>query len=123
MSLDVYLYSAEKNKTVLCYSCMNKYKERELFYSGNITHNLNIMADKAGIYEALWRPEEIGAKYARDIIKILNKGLIALNVSPKYYEQFNSPNECGTYEDFVHFVEEYLEACIKYPDAIIKVSR
>jgi hypothetical protein len=37
-------------------------------YSANITHNLGKMADEAGVYEALWRPEEIGVKTAFDLI-------------------------------------------------------
>jgi len=31
------------------------------------------MAEKSGIYYALWRPEEIGCKYAKDIIPILTE--------------------------------------------------
>lgn len=30
-------------------------------FDRNITHNLGNMADKSGIYYALWRPEEIKA--------------------------------------------------------------
>jgi len=32
--------------------------ETNIAYSDNITHNLNTMADNAGIYEHLWRPDE-----------------------------------------------------------------
>ncbi len=35
-------------------------EETNEVYSANITHNLGEMADKAGIYYALWRPEEKG---------------------------------------------------------------
>lgn len=42
---------------------------------------------------------------------------------PNYYKQFNSPNGLGMYDDFVPWVEEYLEACRKYPEAEIEVSR
>lgn len=31
-------------------------------YHANITHNLGKMAEAAGIYHALWRPDEIGIK-------------------------------------------------------------
>jgi len=34
-------------------------EESEEIYSANITHNLGKMANKAGIYEALWRPGEL----------------------------------------------------------------
>jgi signal transduction histidine kinase len=39
-----------------------KPKSDNVLFVSNITHNLNIMADKAGIYQHLWRPEEIGIK-------------------------------------------------------------
>lgn len=92
-------------------------------YASNITHNLGTMAEKAGIYYALWRPEERGWKYARDIIQPLEKGLAKLKAKPDYYKKFDSPNGWGMYKHFVPFVEEYLAACKEYPDAEIEVSR
>jgi len=111
MSLSVYL----KDPTAT-------YNVNELYW-GNITHNLAEMAEKAGIYKALWRPEEIGAKEAGDIIPILKAGLAKLKADPDYYSQFNSPNGWGMYDHFVLFVEEYLEACMKYLKAKIEISR
>ena len=122
MSLDVSLYSVDK-KTVICYSCMREYEEQEMLYDANITHNLGEMADKAGIYKALWMPEEIGAKYAKDIIDIVEKGLADLISRPEYFKQFNSQNGWGMYEHFVPFVIKYLDALKEYPEAEIKVSR
>ena len=92
-------------------------------YDANITHNLNTMAEAAGIYEALWRPEDIDKTKAGEIIKLLEKGLKDLKARPEYFETFNSPNGWGMYEHFVPFVEKYLEACQTYPKSIIKVSR
>ncbi len=92
-------------------------------FSANITHNLNEMADKAGIYQACWRPEEIGAKYAYDIIPLLEKGLEDLKARPEYFEQFNASNGWGLYKDFVPWVERYLAACKENPNAKISVSR
>lgn len=122
MSLDVSLYSKEK-KTVMCYSCMHEHEEQELLYDANITHNLGEMADKAGIYKALWRPEETGAKYAKDITEIVEKGLADLKARPEYFEQFNSPNGWGMYEHFVPFVSDYLDVLKEKPDAEIYISR
>ena len=120
MSLDVYL----NRKRYLSYDEGKTYTEDdEQVYWANITHNLGEMADKAGIYKALWRPEEIGAKYAKDIIEIVEKGLADLKARPEYFEQFNSPNGWGMYEHFVPFVAEYLEALKEYPHAKIEVSR
>ena len=122
MSLCVSLYSKEK-KTLMCYSCMHEHEEQEMFYSANITHNLGKMAGEAGIYKALWRPEEIGKTKANEIVELLEKGLADLKARPEHFEKFNSPNGWGMYEHFVSFVEKYLKACKEYPDAIIEVSR
>ena len=122
MSLDVSLYSKEK-KTVMCYSCMHEHEEQEMLYNANITHNLGEMASKAGIYKALWRPEEIDAQYAKDIIEVVEKGLADLKARSEYFEQFNSPNGWGMYEHFVPFVSDYLDALKENPDAEIHISR
>lgn len=140
MSLDVYLY----RKRYVSYDEGKTYAEdNEEVYSANITHNLGKMAAEAGIYEALWRPHRLKEGYnipiddydaeyefeeenktvARDIIPLLEKGLADLKSRPEHFEIFNSPNGWGLYGNFVPFVEKYLEACKKYPDAIIGVSR
>uniref|UniRef100_A0A6M3IPT1 Uncharacterized protein n=1 Tax=viral metagenome TaxID=1070528 RepID=A0A6M3IPT1_9ZZZZ len=94
----------------------------ELF-SANITHNLGAMAAAAGIYEVCWRPETIGAQIAADIIPILEQGLALMKASPEHFKKFNAPNCWGTYNQFVPWVEEYLEACKKHPKAVIGISR
>jgi hypothetical protein len=140
MSLDVYLirkkwisYDAGKTLT----------EEDEAVYDANITHNLGKMADEAGIYEALWRPHRLREGYnipegdynaeyevedrceikAKELIDRLEKGLADLKERPEHFETFNSPNGWGLYVNFVPFVEEYLNACKEYPDAIIVVYR
>lgn len=97
--------------------------ETKMVFDYNITHNLNIMAEKAGVYDALWRPEERGWKLAKDIISSLEAGLTELQTKPEYYQQFNPANGWGDYEGLVRFVEAYLAACREYPDAEIGVSR
>ena len=92
-------------------------------FDTNITHNLNIMATEAGIYECLWRPDEGGYYYACDIIEPLMLGLEKLQNNREHFETFNSPNGWGTYEHFVPFVENILKNCRKFPDAKIEVSR
>lgn len=94
-------------------------------YESNITHNLTKMAGKAGrgLYIPLWYPEKLNIKYAKDLILILKAGLEDLKKRPEYFKQFDSPNGWGIYEHFVPFVENYLEACKKYPDSIIEIDR
>lgn len=98
-------------------------QETNRIYDSNITHNLTAMADAADIYYALWRPEEKGFKYAKDIIPALELGLEFLRADEKKFRKFDDPNGWGTYEQFVPFVEEYLAACREHPDALIEVSR
>ena len=92
-------------------------------YQANITHNLNTMAQKANIYEYLWRPEEVGKEKAKELIKPLEKGLELLKDKPNYFKTFNPENGWGDYEGLVRFVENYLEACRKYPEATVSVWR
>jgi hypothetical protein len=109
MSLDFYLeYEIDDNYITV--------------FDNNITHNLNEMANKAGIYFALWRPKEKGYEKASDIIEILEKGLSDLVAIPSYFKKFDAENGWGTYEHFVPFVRECLEACKKYPNAKIRAS-
>ena len=110
MSLDFYLsYIKDDNNITV--------------FDTNITHNLTELADKTGIYYSLWRPKEKGYKKAKDIISILEKGLKKLKAKPEYFEKFNAENGWGMYEHFVPFVEEVLNACKKYPNAKINISR
>lgn len=98
-------------------------EDHEEVYWANITHNLGKMADEAGIGDVLWRPKEIGKTKASEIVELLEKGLADLKSRPEHFQALNSHNGWGMYEHFVPFVEKYLEACRKYPDAIIEVSR
>jgi len=92
-------------------------------YDRNITHNLTTMADKAGIYYPLWRPEEIGIVRAKQLIGPLLEGLGQLRRDPEYFKQFNPSNGWGDYDGFVDFIEDYLQACKEYPEAKVSVSR
>jgi hypothetical protein len=120
MSLDVYL---SRKRLVSYDGAKTFYEEYEECYQSNITHNLGIMADAAGIYKALWRPEEIGITKAGDLVPIIENGLADMKERPEYYKQFDTPNGWGTYKDFVPWIEEYLDACKIYPEAQITVSR
>jgi len=92
-------------------------------YSSNITHNLTDMAKEAGIYEHLWRPEEIGITHANQLIEPLTIGLTLMRTYPAKFKAYDAVNGWGVYEDFVIFVENYLLACHQNPDAEIYVSR
>lgn len=107
MSLDVYL-----KKMVL-----------SEVYSDNITHNLNKMAKEAGLYEVLWRPDEIGFTHAHQLIPALEEGLALLRSDRERFEKFNPENGWGNYVGLVCFVNQLLQACKLDPDAEVHVCR
>jgi hypothetical protein len=98
-------------------------KAREVMYEANITHNLGRMAEAAGIYEHLWRPEEIGITKAFELIEPLTEGLQRLRDNPDHYKQFGPSNGWGSYDGLVDWVGRYLVACKDNPDGEIEVSR
>src|SRR3990172_2778745 len=57
---------------------------RTELYSANITHNLGKMAKEAGIYEHLWRPDELGIWNAGELILPLADGLAKLKADPEH---------------------------------------
>jgi hypothetical protein len=100
-----------------------KVYEDDDVYSANITHNLGKMAEEAGIYECLWRPEEVGITQAKQLIEPLTHGLRALKNDPDRFMPLNPPNGWGDYAGLTSFVSKYLLACMKYPEATVDVSR
>lgn len=107
MSLDVYL---------------TEMRETSIFES-NITHNLTTMADAAGLYKALWRPDELFIEYAEDLIPLLRAGLEQLRNDPEKFRALAPSNKWGNYEGLIEFTRSYLEACECNPRAKIHVSR
>jgi hypothetical protein len=107
MSLSLYLYEI---------------KEVDVF-DNNITHNLGKMAKEAGIYEVLWRPEEIGIDKASDMIPFLEKGVETLKSDPERFKEFNPENGWGSYEGLLAFAVDTLAACKEHPDAMVSACR
>ena len=109
---------------ILYYLLTNQYEyESDVVFESNITHNLNKMAEQAGIYQHLWRPEEIDIRTARQLIDPLREGLHLLKSDPERFKALNPDNGWGSYGGLVEFVEKYLDACYQYPDASVETSR
>ena len=92
-------------------------------YSANITHNLGRMAEEAGIYKHLWRPEEIGISKARQLIEPLSIGVALMKREPERFIALNPANGWGSYDGFVPWIERYIAACCEFPEAEVSVSR
>lgn len=97
--------------------------ETNTVYSANITHNLSRMASAAGIYQHLWRPDEIGVGTAAQLVGPLREGLKRLRDDPLSFNSFNPENGWGSYEGLVNFVAGYLQACEDHPNARVRVWR
>ena len=91
-------------------------------YSANITHNLHEMAEAANIFTEIWHPEDLGIKIAHELIEPLTAGLEQLKKYPAKYTKLNSPNGWGSYKYFVPFVENYLNACIEFPESTVNTD-
>lgn len=94
-----------------------------IVYDANITHNLGVMAEKAGLYQYLWRPDEIDITLAGQLIEPLQTGLTLLESDRERFEKYNPSNGWGSYEGLVRFVKSYLEACKNFPEAQVEVSK
>lgn len=98
-------------------------EEKSVLYNYNITHNLNKMAEEAGLYKALWCPDELHIVKALELIEYLSIGLKELKSDPEYYKQFNPTNKWGSYDNLVTFTEKYLKACEHYPEHYIDIYK
>jgi hypothetical protein len=92
-------------------------------FSANITHNLRAMAEEAGIYGIVWRPEENGITCARQLIGPLRMAIAEMWADPARFKKHNAPNGWGLYKHFLPWLEQYLAACEQMPDATVRASR
>ena len=94
----------------------------ELF-SANYTHNCNKMADVAGLYGIVWRPEENCIVTASDLISPLETGIAAMEADPEKFRALNPDNGWGSYDTFIPWLRRYLDACRKFPRANVRACR
>jgi hypothetical protein len=128
MSLDVSLYEPFPVPRAACFWCAIDDDEHvhrgTCLFEQNITHNLNEMADVAGIYKVLWRPDELfDEPRARDIVDALQQGYDTLKADPERFIPFEPENKWGTYWGFLPWLERYITACRTWPDAVVLASR
>jgi hypothetical protein len=125
VSLDVSLLGRPVRVSCACSSCDNEHTRvvRPTLFTGAVTHNLIPMAEAAGIYMAMWRPEEIGIVKAAHLTGLLRAGIAEIEACRERLEMLNPRNGHGSYSSLVAFVRRYLAACIAHPDAEIEVSR
>jgi hypothetical protein len=81
------------------------------------------MAEAAGVYGVVWRPEENGIEKAGQLIEPLWKAIKAMTADPERFKQFNPKNGWGDYWCLLAFLREVLAACEDAPDAEVNASR
>lgn len=92
-------------------------------FEANLTHNVRGIANAALIGDHLWFPEKIGITTARQLIEPLTVGLANLKANSEKYRALEPANGWGSVGGLIRFVEEYLAAAKKWPDAQVSVSR
>ena len=75
------------------------------------------IAEKVGILDYIWKPNELGISKAEQLISPLTIGLQLLESVPGH---FGVAQE--TLDDFVECVRKYLAACEQNPDAEISAT-
>jgi hypothetical protein len=116
MSLDIYLESPP---------CEHCGRGDDTVWQYNVTHNLARMADAAGLYQVMWRPEEIGVVTAADALPHLRAGWDRLTANDNVDAMLalSPTNGWGTYDGLCRAVSAYIGACVDYPHALVRVSR
>lgn len=102
--------------------------ETNEYWSGNITHNLNEMAedclswDGFSLYQLLWG-ENLPNFKKWTYISHLSECLNVLKDDPEHFKKFNPANGWGDYEQLCEFVEEFIRVLIDMPeDSYIEYS-
>jgi hypothetical protein len=92
-------------------------------FRANYTHNAVGMVEAAGIYTHVWRPEELDITKASELIEPLRGAIERMKADPNRFISLNPPNGWGSYDTFLPWLEQYLEACEEHPDATVRASR
>ena len=104
-------------------NCCESCGRSDEVYSANITHNLGTMARETVLYGVLWRPEQNGIVFARDLIKPLEDGIRKMEDDPELFKLLGDTNGWGTYEQFLPWLRVLLAACEDNPNAKVEASR
>lgn len=82
-----------------------------------MTYNVSPMYTKAmGITIS-----ELHGKVCSDAIPILRRGILEMTENPTQYKKLNPPNDWGSYESALKFLEDIYKGCINNPKCKIEV--
>jgi hypothetical protein len=115
MSLDLYI-----NRSTKCPKCSEVISLEDEAFWRNITHNVNGMWRKAGVYEALYESE---GKRSGDYLETLEAGLTDMLERFETYKAMDAPNGWGKAEHACAFLWAVIQAVRENPDGVFHVSR
>jgi len=87
--------------------------------SENITHNVNKMWMKAGIYDDLYGS---GGKKVSDVLFKLERGLVYMIDNPEIFIPLNPENGWGSYDGTVSWLRNLISELKQYPNGTIEIS-
>ena len=90
----------------------------DIYYAGNMTHNVINMWAEAGVYDSLYTTK---GQIAATIIPSLQAGIADMAAYPEKYEKLNAPNGWGLYKNAYPFLLEVYRGCIENPQAFIDI--
>lgn len=101
-----------------------------VYWEGNITHNLTEMAEHCmcdhvlDLYKLLWRDSYPVGLSVNEYIKLLLRAKENLETYPDDFKKYNPENGWGTYEQLLNFVKQFMVALITMPEGCeIKYDR
>lgn len=92
--------------------------DRHAVYDANHTGNTAVMWREAGCDLAKFHMTT-GAELAR----VLEPAVQDMRLRRTHYSQWNPENRWGSYDTTIKFLEEILDACERWPAAVVHVSR
>lgn len=87
----------------------------------NITHNVNKMADKCGLYKPLWCANEYESN--KDIVEGISSGIKKAIEMRWELEAMNPENGWGSHKDLLLFAYAVRDALIEFPHGIVHISK
>lgn len=132
MSLDFFIvvpdevYPTRENGRTVSYPAPGCGFHRQ--HVGNITHNMNVMAQNVPVsvgltlYDVLWHPDEHGLKTTDDIVDYIAAGVLYMAKHAADLEQYNPSNGWGDYGLLLGFTRRVGSACLFNPGCKIEVS-
>ena len=97
-------------------------KNQDTVYSTKLSRNLCEIATNVGLYRYLWKPNAVGIRAAKELIKPITSGLDKLKDQEETYINSEDEKVKNAYKEFIPLLENYLRACKMFPNSFVDVN-